>query len=232
MSTASAEARIVKAVHGMQKTDNDPAYVRGLAKDLRTSYGHDGLLELYQRFSHGYGAFDAIMRHVIWIALARSCGDGLRIEPGVGFKHPETFDIGNGVFLGTQTYIQGRFDGRCEIGDHVWIGPQSYFDARDLVLGDHVGWGPGAKVLGSTHTGVPTDVPIIETDLVIRPVRVEPWADIGTAAILLPGVTIGRAAVVGAGAVVTRDVPAFAKVAGVPARVIGWREGRGPVAID
>ena len=45
--------------------------------------------------------------------------------------------------------IQGRYDGKCKIGNHVWIGPHAYFDARDLVLEDYVGWGPGAKVLGS-----------------------------------------------------------------------------------
>ena len=94
------------------------------------------------------------------------------------------------------------------IGDKVWIGPQAYFDARDLVLEEHVGWGPGAKVLGSAHTGVPVDVPIVKTDLEIRPVRVRAWADIGTNAVLLPGVTVGKGAIVGAGAVVTADVPA------------------------
>jgi galactoside O-acetyltransferase len=151
------------------------------------------------------------------------------VEQGVGFKHPETFEIGKGVFIGAHSFIQGRFDGCCRIGDCVWIGPQSYFDARDLVLEDYVGWGPGAKVLGSVHTGVPLDVPIIQTDLEIKPVRVGAWADIGTNAVLLPGVTIGRGAIVGASAVVTHDVPAFAKVAGIPAKVIGWREHGEPV---
>ena len=108
----------------------------------------------------------------------------------------------------------------------MWIGPQCYFDARDLIIGDHVGWGPGSKVLGSTHTGLPGDVPIIETDLIIKPVRVGAWADIGTGAILLPGVTVGRGSIVGAGAVVTEDVPDFAVVAGVPARFLHWREGK------
>ena len=83
----------------------------------------------------------------------------------VGIRHPETFEIGDGVFIGEQAIIQGRFDGRCVIGDGRWIGPQSYFDARDLVIGEHVGWGPGAKVLGSVHTGEPIEVPIIPTDL-------------------------------------------------------------------
>jgi acetyltransferase-like isoleucine patch superfamily enzyme len=68
------------------------------------------------------------------------------------------------------------------------------------------------------------DIPIIQTDLEIKPVLVRAWADIGTNAVLLPGVTIGRGAIVAAGAIVTQDVPAFAKVAGVPARIIGWRK--------
>jgi galactoside O-acetyltransferase len=227
MAAKAAGGRVVAAVHGVHEHVPDPEYVRGLAAELREQYGRDGLIELYGRFAHGTGAFDASMRRVLWCAIARSCGDGLRVETGAGFKHLETFEIGNGVFIGSQAYIQGRFDGRCRIGDFVWIGPQSYFDARDLVLESHVGWGPGAKVLGSVHTGVPADVPIIQTDLEIKPVRVCDWADIGTGAVLLPGVTIGKGAIVGAGAVVTQDVPAFAVVAGVPARVISWRRGEG-----
>ena len=64
-------------------------------------------------------------------------------------------------------------------------------------------------MLGSAHTGVPVDVPIISTDLEIKPVRIDAWADIGTNAIILPGVTVGKGAIVGAGAVVTRRRAAF-----------------------
>jgi acetyltransferase-like isoleucine patch superfamily enzyme len=74
---------------------------------------------------------------------------------------------------------------------------------------------------------VPTDVPIIQTDLNIRPVRIGAWADIGVNAVVLPGVTVGKGAIVGAGAVVVKDVPAFAVVAGVPAKLLRWREGHG-----
>jgi acetyltransferase-like isoleucine patch superfamily enzyme len=87
-------------------------------------------------------------------------------------------------------------------------------------LEDYVGWGPGAKVLGSVHTGIPSDKPIITTDLLIQPVTVGAGADIGMNASILPGVHIGAHSIIGAGAVVTHNVPEYAIVAGVPARVI------------
>jgi acetyltransferase-like isoleucine patch superfamily enzyme len=164
------------------------------------------------------------MRRICLRALVKTLGHGVTVRRNVSLIHPETMEIGDRVFIGEQTIIQGRYDGQCVIGAGTWIGPQSYFDARNLVIEDHVGWGPGAKVLGSEHTGLPVDVPIIKTDLDILPVRIGAWADIGVNAIILPGITIGRGAVVGAGAVVTRDVPDFAKVAGVPARLMGWRK--------
>jgi acetyltransferase-like isoleucine patch superfamily enzyme len=216
-------ARTVGAVHGRREIAPDPPYERSLAEGLRGRYAPATLAELCGRFAHGDGDFDALMRRACWRALTRAFGDGVHIGRAVVAVHPETFEIGGGVFVGDQTVIQGRFDGTCIIGDHVWIGPQSYFDARDLVIEEYVGWGPGAKVLGSTHTGVPADVPIIQTDLVIQPVRIRAWADIGVNAVILPGVTVGKGAIVGAGAVVTEDVEPFTIVAGVPARVIRRR---------
>jgi acetyltransferase-like isoleucine patch superfamily enzyme len=225
VSLERVPVRMVEAVHGRQATTQDPAHEIGLAAELRERYGRDELLQLYRRFAGGEGYVDAMMRRACLRALARRLGHGVTIGINVGIRHPETFEIGDGVFIGEQAVIQGRFDGRCVIGKGTWIGPQSYFDARDLQVGEDVGWGPGAKVLGSLHTGLPVDFPVIRTDLQIAPVRVGSSADIGVNAILLPGVTIGHGSVVGAGAVVTRDVPPFAKVAGVPARIIGWRGG-------
>jgi acetyltransferase-like isoleucine patch superfamily enzyme len=215
---------MVRAIHGLQQVPADPEFEIGISEYLRARQGDISLQELYTRFSIGEDEFSVLMRRAIWRAWARRCGNGLRIGSGVGFKHLETFEIGNGVFIGSQAYIQGRVDGTCVIGDHAWIGPQSYFDARDIVIEEFVGWGPGAKVLGSAHTGVPIDVPIIQTDLEIRPVKIGAWADIGTNAVVLPGVTVGKGSIVGAGAVVTSDVPPFAVVAGVPARFLHWRE--------
>jgi acetyltransferase-like isoleucine patch superfamily enzyme len=180
-------------------------------------------VELYGRFAFGDGHLDALMRRVILRGLARRCGAGLQVGSGAAFRHAETFEWGEGVFVGAQANIQGRFDVRCTIGDNSWIGPQAFLDARDLVIGESVGWGPGAKILGSAHTGVPVDVPVIATDLEIKPVRIEDWADVGTNATVLPGVTVGKGALVGAGAVVVEDVEPFTVVAGVPAKPIRRR---------
>jgi acetyltransferase-like isoleucine patch superfamily enzyme len=227
--TPEKKSRLAPAVHGRRPVEPDPSFEVDLSRHLGRSYAASALVEHYARFANGDGELDALMRRVIWRAVARKFGNGVRIGPGVGFKHLETFEIGDGVFIGAQAYVQGRFDGVTKIGNHVWIGPQAYFDARQLIIGDHVGWGPGARVLGSSHTGLPVDRPIIETDLEIRPVEVEAWADIGTGAILLPGVTVGKGGIVGAGAVVTRDVAPFSIVAGVPARFLRWREGHEPI---
>ncbi|CAN7391763.1 acyltransferase [Phenylobacterium sp. LjRoot219] len=215
--------RNVPATHGREPVTRDPDYEFGFADDLRRRHSADELMALFRRFAAGDDHLDQLMRRTCVRALARSCGDGLRIGPSVGLRHPETFEIGDGVVIGEQAVIQGRFDGTCRIGHKVWIGPQAYLDVRDAVIGNYVGWGPGAKLLGSKHSGEPVHEPIIATDLIIARTIIEDEADIGVNAVLLPGVTIGRGAIVGAGAVVTHDVPPFAKVAGAPAQVIGFR---------
>jgi acetyltransferase-like isoleucine patch superfamily enzyme len=220
----AGEFRTVPAVFGSKKVQNDPAWEWDYAAHLKQVHSPAELLALYSRYRSEEGAFETQLRRIIFRAMCRTAGHALQIAPEVVLKHAETMEIGDAVFIGAQTMIQGRFDGKCHIGNHVWIGPHAYFDARDLVLEDYVGWGPGAKVLGSSHTGNPTDVPIIATELLIKPVVIGYGADIGTNATILPGVHVGAHSIVGAGAVVTSDVPEYSVVAGVPARIISHRK--------
>ena len=215
--------RVVRAVHGVQAVQPDSADELKESADLSATETKDQLLTRYSAACYDDSAAGGRMRRVVLRAICKSFGAGVKIGVGVLVLHPHTFEIGDAVFIGNQTFLQGRHDGHCVIGAHTWIGPQSYFDCRDLELGRYVGWGPGAKVLGSEHTGEPANVPIIQTDLVIKPVRVGKGADIGVNAVLLPGVTVGEGAIVGAGAVVTKDVAPYAIVAGVPAKFLRSR---------
>lgn len=221
--SAVAELRRVEASFGRKETRPDPAWEREFAGALRKKNSRQELMGLFARFRSGETSFDCLMRRILMRALCKSLGNDLQVGPDVVLKHPETMEFGDSVFIGAQVMIQGRFDGTCRIGNHVWIGPQAYFDARNLVLEDYVGWGPGAKILGSEHTGEPSDVPIIATALNIRPVVIGFGADIGTNATILPGVRVGTNAIIGAGAVVNSDVPDHAVAAGVPARVLRSR---------
>lgn len=207
-------------MHGLREVEPDPPDELEQSEELRRTRSPEELQEIYSRVLFRDSHQGQHERRVLLRALCKRFGNGVRVGLGVLVLHPGTFEIGDAVFLGNQTFLQGRHDGRCVIGAHSWIGPQSYFDCRDLELGEHVGWGPGAKVLGSEHTGEPVDAPIIQTDLVIKPVRVGKGADIGVNAVLLPGVTVGEGAIVGAGAVVTHDVAPYTVVAGVPAKVL------------
>ena len=211
------------ATFGLRGSREDPSWERDFADSLGATNSPDQKANLFARFRSGESTFDELMRRVLMHCICKNVGNDLQVGPGVVLKHPETMEFGDCVFIGAQAMIQGRCNGRCKIGNHVWIGPQAYFDARDLVLEDFVGWGPGARVLGSVHTGLPLSEPIIRTELVVKPVTVGFGADIGMSACILPGMNIGAHAIVGAGAVVTHDVPEYAIVAGVPARVIGDR---------
>lgn len=216
--------RTVPPTFGARQLKPDPTWEWEFAASLREKYTHEQLLSLFSQYRTQEDPFSTLLRRVIFRAICRRVGHEMTVCPDVVLKHPETMEFGDCSFIGSQTMIQGRFDGTCHIGNHVWIGPHSYFDARNLVMEDYVGWGPGAKVLGSVHTGEPVDEPVIKTSLIIKPVVIGYGADIGTNATILPGVRVGKLAIVGAGAVVTSDVPDYGIVAGVPARLLRIRK--------
>lgn len=170
-----------------------------------------------QRRSHGTGVFTPEQ-------LAR-LGPNTCIESGVLIFHPENVEIGDGVYVGHQTILKGYYKNRMVIGDGTWIGQQCFFhSAGGITIGANVGIGPGVKILTSAHELTHIDRPILHAPVAFAPVVIEDDSDLGVGSIVLPGVRIGRGAQVGAGAVVTEDVPPYAIVAGVPARVLRYRQ--------
>jgi acetyltransferase-like isoleucine patch superfamily enzyme len=166
--------------------------------------------------SHGTGAFSP--------EQFGRLGSGVVLEAGVLVFHPENIEIGDDVYVGHQTILKGYHKNRITIGDGAWIGQQCFLHgAGGITIGRNVGIGPGVKIVTSSHRLDQLERPILKSDLEFAPVIVEDDSDIGTGAILLPGVRVGRGAQVGAGAVVTRDVAERGIVAGVPARPLGRR---------
>jgi maltose O-acetyltransferase len=105
------------------------------------------------------------------------------------------------------------------VGDHVFLNYMcTILDCNEVHIGHHVMVGPAVQIYTAAHHLQAESR--IQGWEVAKPIVIEENVWLGGAAILLPGVTIGRNAVVGAGAVVTRDVAANTVVAGNPARVI------------
>lgn len=84
--------------------------------------------------------------------------------------------------------------------------------------------GPDVAILTSTHNIDRTDIPMGYQGGRVAKVKIGNDVWIGMRSIILPGITIGNGVVIGAGAVVTKDVPDYAIVAGVPARIIKFRK--------
>ena len=149
------------------------------------------------------------------------CGLEVVIEEGVRIVHPENVYLGDGVFIGNDSYFDAYHSGRIDIAKGSWIGQQCFFHgAGSIRVGRAVGIGPKVTILTSQHEKGENDIPVLHGNLIFKRVDIHDGADIGAAAVLLPGVTIGEGAVVGAGVVVTRDVPAHSTVVGNPAELI------------
>ncbi|WEX75001.1 N-acetyltransferase [Sinorhizobium numidicum] len=145
------------------------------------------------------------------------------LHEGVVVHHPDLVNLygctlGAGTRIGTFVEIQKNVAvGRnCKISSHSFI-------CEGVTLEDGVFLGHGVMFTNDIYPRAVNPVGGLqsEVDWKVVPTLVKCRASIGSNATILAGVTIGEAAQVGAGAVVTKDVPSYAIVAGVPARIIG-----------
>lgn len=115
--------------------------------------------------------------------------------------------------------VEVLFPYGLEIGRNSTVGWFSLLDARGrIVIGDNVTIASYVKIITESHDTWSKDFKAI-----FRSVVIDDYAWICTGATIQQGVTIGKGAVVAAGAVVTKDVPSYSIVGGVPAKVIGKR---------
>ena len=131
------------------------------------------------------------------------------------------FHIGRGVmFWGTPILIGGiHLNRKLTIGNYSRIGINCLLDlVAPIAIGDHVVLSPEVLLLTGKHQIDGAERRIGQ--LKPLPIDIDDGVWLGARCIVLPGVTVGKGAIVGAGAVVTRNVPSNTLVAGVPARVI------------
>jgi acetyltransferase-like isoleucine patch superfamily enzyme len=152
-------------------------------------------------------------------------GTNIVMEAGVLVFHPETISIMNKVYVGHNTLLKGYYKGQMYIDEGTWIGQNCFLhSAGGITIGKAVGIGPGVKILTSYHADTNPEIPVMHNPLEFGPVEIKDGADIGIGTIILPHVTIGEGAIVGAGSVVTRDIPPFSVYAGSPARFLRNRK--------
>jgi acetyltransferase-like isoleucine patch superfamily enzyme len=133
-----------------------------------------------------------------------------------GFVNLYGCEVGDDTSIGTFVEIQKgvRIGARCKIQSHTFI-------CEGVTIEDEVFVGHNVNFINDLHPRATNDDGSRqgERDWKVVPTIVRRGASIGTGAVLLGGITIGEKAVVGAGAVVTRDVPAGSTVVGNPARL-------------
>lgn len=125
--------------------------------------------------------------------------------------------VGRGLVI--KPNVRVKYPWRLAVGDYCWIGQGAWIDnLADVVLGSHVCVSQEVYICTGSHNYRARGF-----DLIARPILVGDGAWLGARSLLLGGVTVAANAVVAAGSVVTKDVPAATIVAGQPARPIGDR---------
>jgi len=204
-------------------------------------------------FGNWPGALGLWLRRQFYRYLLRECGSGLIVGVNVTLRSPGRISLGRNVVLsdGCTLDAKGREGDGIIIGDGVFIGQGTIVTMADgtIEIAEQANIGSycrigtlghtriGRKtllaaycyVLGGGHESSRTDVAIIDQPNTTRGgAQVGDGCWLGARVTVMDGVQIGKETIVGAHAVVTRDLPDFAVAVGIPARVVKMRDGTPP----
>ncbi len=146
------------------------------------------------------------LRFLLLKKIVKDIGLGTSISNNVRIIFPRGISIGTNCALANGVILDGR--GTLEIEDSVLIGFETV-------------------ILTCTHRSDEYDRPVVEQGMFSKPVKIGKGSWIGARVIIMPGVTIGEFVIVGANAVVTKDIPPYTVVGGIPARIIKSRRING-----
>jgi len=143
------------------------------------------------------------LRALLMPWFLRELGDNTELQAGLRLTNPEKISIGANCSFAQGVFITG---------------------GGGVRIGDWVGLGPDVKIWSVNHRFADPDRPWLLQGWERKEVVIEDDVWLGAAVFVMPGVTIGRGAIISACAVVSRSIPPYAVVAGNPGRIVGWRK--------
>lgn len=190
------------------------------------------------------GALGLFLRSKLYPLLLQRCGRGVVFGQNVTLRHPHKIAIDDNTVIDDNCLLdaKGEENTGIRIGSGVFIGRNSILSCKngDIVLEDNVNIGFNSEVfsgnnvtigrdtlvaaycyfIGGDHDAASMDTAVLHQGSTARGIRIGSNGWFGAGVKVLDGVTVGEQCVVGAGAVVTKDLPAYSVSLGVPARVI------------
>lgn len=191
--------------------------------------------------------FPGILLRGLFYRLIIKYNGFFAIESNVNIKRPYDIFLDDGVFIDNNVVLRGAVGGikigkntrimcgakldvynhrnllksRIEIGENCVVGNSSIlYGQGDLKIGNNVIMGPLVVIIPANHIYSDPDEPITNQGITTKGIKIGDDVWIGSNATILDGVKIGRGCIIGAGAVVNRDVPSYSLAVGVPAHVI------------
>jgi acetyltransferase-like isoleucine patch superfamily enzyme len=220
-------------------------------RSLTDFFWRGTILTLFSMFPTVFGC---VLRGKVYKAILGDLDSGCFIEKNVRFNVPKKTFLGRRVYIGECSLIDaGRLDSKILIKDDVYISRFCSLRAGygEICIDEQVGVGEGSLIDGNgkveigkysllargvviltgSHIFNDQSLPIRFQGANYEAVKIGEDVWLGAHVTVLPGVTIGDGSVVGSGSVVSRDVPNYSIVMGVPARIIGKR-GEGNQKIE
>jgi acetyltransferase-like isoleucine patch superfamily enzyme len=189
----------------------------------------------------------SVLRGVVYKNLLGSVGSSCFIERNVRLNVPQKIFLGDRVFIGEGNYLDpGNLEGEIRLGSNAHVSRcvtlragtgkiiingsvnlGSYtliYGSGDVEIGKNSLLSPGVQLISGNHIFKNPDTPIRFQGAEVGRIEIGEDVWLGSYAVVLAGVTIGKGSVIGAGAVVTKDIPSYSIAAGIPAEVIGKRQ--------
>lgn len=195
------------------------------------------------------GLLGLVLRSIFYRWLFKKIGRGVVFGRNMTIRQPQKIEIGDGVIFDDNSVMDAKSEaktalkighncfvgrnsiisckgGQIEIGQLVNIGINCLIHSdKKVAIGDNCLIASYAYIVGGgLYKAERTDIPIREQGQIYREIFIEEDVWIGAGAKVLSGVTVGRSSIIGAGAVVTRDIPAYSVALGIPAEVVKSRK--------